>query len=134
MNAVVSQVRRSIAGRVNRFLSRPKARREKILQNRRRFQRFPCGLPVEVHLETPGHLSILNATARDISNGGMRVECATIPALMSACYVSFQIPEWGPFKAGYRKQVMAQARVQHCHPGGMSFGLAFLRPISAAYM
>jgi hypothetical protein len=84
---------------------------------------------LELHLESPGHLSILKAVARNISSGGMLVECPTVPAVMSACHVTFRIPEWGPFKAEHNRLVMAQARVQHCNQDGMHFGLAFSNPI-----
>jgi hypothetical protein len=126
---MIEEKNRSIRGKWDRFMSRRKARAEAVPQNRRRFHRFQCTLPVELHLETPGHLSIIKAVARNISAGGMLIECATIPALMSACHVAFQVPEWGPFKTNRNRLVMAEARVQHCDRTGMNFGLAFASPL-----
>ena len=125
MDTATQNASRSVRGKLGRYFSRRKTHEADVPQNRRLHSRFPCELPVELHLETPGNLSILNAVARDISRGGMLVECPTVPSLMSACYVTFRIPEWGPFKEHKNELVMAQARVQHCNPSRMSFGLAF---------
>jgi hypothetical protein len=129
MTATVRKLGRAVAGGWNRFMVRRKEEADAFPQNRRRFYRFRCSLPVELHFDTPGHLSIIKAVARDISSGGMRVECSAIPALMSACHVAFRIPEWGSFKIGSNSLVLAQAHVQHSDREGMSFGLAFSRPI-----
>jgi hypothetical protein len=125
MDTATQNASRSVRGKLGRYFSRRKTHEAAVPQNRRTHSRFPCELPVELHLETPGNLSILNAVARDISRGGMLVECPTVPAIMSACYVTFRVPDWGPFKAHQNELVMAQARVQHCNPSRMSFGLAF---------
>lgn len=130
MDVVGKPMSRSIKDRWESFISaRRKVRADAPYQNRRRFHRFPCTLPVELHLESPGHLSILKAVARNISTGGMLVECPTIPSMMSACHVTFRVPPWGPFKAEHNRMVMAEARVQHCNPAGMNFGVAFSKPI-----
>lgn len=129
MIVAMKAMNRSIAGKWGDLMERRKARVAAVPQNRRRFHRFKCSLPVELHLQAPGNLSIVGAIARDISCGGMRVECPTIPALMSACHVAFRIPEWGSFKTERNRLVLAQARVQHCDRASMSFGLTFASPI-----
>lgn len=125
MQLEAQQASRSIRGTFGKYMFHRQRRTAAVPQNRRRYERYSCDLPVELHVENPGNLSILKAVAKDISRGGMLVECAAVPALMSACYVTFRIPEWGPFKEHKNELVMAQARVQHCNPSRMSFGLAF---------
>lgn len=98
-------------------------------ENRRQFHRYLCELPVELHLVTPGHLAILKAVARNISSGGMLLECPTLPAPMSACHVLFDLPDWGPFKAYTERFILAEARVQHCEEDSLTFGVAFSRPL-----
>lgn len=113
------------AGRWGRVAKLWKPREETIAQNRRRFHRFPCTLPVELHIDIPGQLAVISAVAKNLSRGGMLIACPTLPPLMSTCHVAFRIPEWVPFSAGRHPQIFAKAHVQHRDKAGMNFGLAF---------
>jgi hypothetical protein len=115
-------------GRLGRLMPPRVSRKPTSSADHRRFPRFSCSLPVELHIETPGHLSVLKAVARNISRGGMLIECATMPALKSACHVAFRVPDWVPFLVP-DNLVLAEARVQHCDRNAMNFGLAFAQPL-----
>ncbi|MEI7880149.1 MAG: PilZ domain-containing protein [bacterium] len=97
-------------------------------RNQRRFPRFECTLPVEIHLDTPGQVSIINAVAQNVSAGGMLVKCSAVLDALTACHVSFRIPDWFP-GASRTKEVMMNARVLHANVAGLTFGIAFNQPL-----
>jgi hypothetical protein len=94
----------------------------------RRDVRYDCNIPVEVHLDSPGHLSIFSAVACNISSGGMLIKCPTLPDSMAPCHVSFTVPDWFPFPRTDRN-AMAYAHVRHTNPMHSTFGVAFSSPL-----
>lgn len=96
--------------------------------NRRRYTRYECEIPVEVHVDSPGHLAILTAVACNISAGGMLIKCETLPESMTPCHISFHVPEWFPF-ARAERDAMAYAHVRHTSPMNSTFGVAFSSPL-----
>lgn len=120
---------KSLWGRMGQLLARGQRRADPSPAERRHSQRFSFDAPVELHLEVPGHLSIVKAKACNLSRGGMLLECETLPQLMAACHVAFKLPEWGPFKGRANPYVMAEARVRHINWEGMRFGVMFARPL-----
>jgi hypothetical protein len=93
-------------------------------KNQRRFQRFDCTFPIQIHLDTPGQISIINAVAKNISSGGMLVRCSAALDTLTSCHVSFRVPEWFP-SAHRTSEVMTQARVLHASAASLTFGIAF---------
>lgn len=96
--------------------------------NHRRYSRFDCAIPVEIHLDTPGQVAIINAVARNISAGGMLIRSSTVLDSLTPCHVSFRMPEWFPGKTRAR-DIMAYAHVRHSDPSDQFFGIAFTRPL-----
>ena len=97
-------------------------------KNKRHFPRFDCTIPVEIHLDTPGQVSVINAVAQNISSGGMLIKCSTILDALTSCHVSFKVPEWFP-NANRTRDIMANALIRHANPSDMTFGLAFTQPV-----
>lgn len=97
-------------------------------KNKRRFPRFDCTLPVEIHVDTPGQVSIINAVAKNISSGGMLIKCSAVLDSLTACHVSFRMPDWFP-GASRTSEVMTNARVLHANVAGLTFGIAFSQPL-----
>jgi len=97
-------------------------------RNQRRFPRFDCMIPVDIHLDTPGQISIINAVAQNVSSGGMLIKCATALSSLTSCHLSFRMPEWFP-GANRTCEVMAYAHVRHADPSGQFFGVSFDAPL-----
>ncbi|MEI8138237.1 MAG: PilZ domain-containing protein [bacterium] len=97
-------------------------------KNQRRFHRFDCMFPIQIHLDTPGQISIINAVAKNISSGGMLVKCSAALDALTSCHVSFRVPEWFP-SANRTSEVMAQARILHASAASLTFGIAFSQPL-----
>ena len=97
-------------------------------RNQRRFTRFDCMFPVEIHLDTPGQVSVINAVAQNISSGGMLLKCSALLDFLTPCHLSFRIPEWFP-GASRTCEVMTYAHVRHADPSGQYIGVAFNAPI-----
>lgn len=97
-------------------------------KNQRQFPRFDCMIPVEIHVDTPGQISIINAVAKNISSGGMLIMCAAALNDMTSCHLSFRMPEWFP-GANRTCEVMAYANVRHANPSAQLFGVSFNAPI-----
>jgi hypothetical protein len=97
-------------------------------KNQRRFPRFDCTIPVEIHVDTPGQISIINAVAKNISSGGMLILCAAALNDMTSCHLSFRMPEWFP-GANRTCEVMAYAHVRHANPSAQLFGVSFDAPV-----
>ena len=97
-------------------------------RNKRRFHRYDCAFPVEVHFDSPGQVSVVEAEARNISSGGMLLKCSTVIESFTHCHVSFQLPEWFPCAAA-SSDVMTAAKVLHASAAGLTFGIAFNHPL-----
>ena len=97
--------------------------------NRRRFARQDCQFPVEVYVNSAGHQAIWKATARNISNGGMRIECPTALSPMTPCHVAFSLPRWCKFKAPAAGPfLMVESQVRYYDSHHQAFGVSFLHP------
>jgi len=99
-----------------------------ILNNRRRFKRYACEFPVEFHFDYPGQIRIITAMARNISSGGMLIECPSLPSSNTPCHVVFNVPDWMPCKQA-RHEVTASAQVLHAEPSSLTFGIMFKEPL-----
>ena len=97
-------------------------------RNQRKFPRFDCTIPVEVHLDAPGQISVIEAVAQNISSGGMLLKCSAAMDLLTPCHLSFRIPSWFP-GAKRAHEVMAYAHVRHADPLNNYFGVAFNGPL-----
>jgi len=83
--------------------------------------------PVDIHIDTPGQVSVINAVVKNISAGGMLIKCSAVMDMLTPCHLSFRIPEWFP-GANRTAEVMTSARVRHADPSGL-IGLAFNSPL-----
>lgn len=84
--------------------------------------------PIEIHLDTPGQVSIINGVAQNISSGGMLIKCSADIDTLTPCHVSFRMPEWFP-SINRACEVMTQARVLHTSAAAMTLGIAFTQPL-----
>ena len=98
--------------------------------NRRRFERHKCDFRVELHVGSPGFLSICYGVARNISAGGLLIECATVPPPHSECHVAFNLPHGIPVGARSSRDVMVKAHVRHSDRVHGNFGVSFAHPLS----
>jgi hypothetical protein len=96
--------------------------------NRRKSIRYNCTVPVEIHQDMPGQVSIMNAVAQNISSGGMLLKCSAVLDSLSQCCVMFKMPEWFP-GANRACEVMNYAQVQRAEPSGQYYGVAFKNPL-----
>ena len=98
--------------------------------HRRQYHRYPCQLPVELHLEASGEQKVIKATARNISDGGMLIECPNLLAPQTPCQISFSLPAGYPFSRPGSQTVLMEGQVRHCNEPSFSFGLAFTSPLT----
>lgn len=98
--------------------------------NRRNFVRYPCELPVEVCFSSPGLLETVRAVARNISKGGMLVECSKALAPMTFCHLTFRVPDWMTLQNGYDREIMLAAQARHANDTSRIYGLQFLEPLA----
>lgn len=101
--------------------------------NRRTSVRYPCDFPVELYFNSPGLLEMLTGVARNISMGGMLVECSKYLEPMSSFQVAFTVPEWmsvkekpDRFTVGNARTVMVAAQARHSCKSSQAYGLQFL--------
>ena len=127
MKSVAGMKSRLTSSRLGQFLSGQLARAGNG-KNRRRYFRFDCDVPVEIHVDSPGELSIITAVARNLSAGGMLVKCSMVPASLTPCHVAFRVPDWFP-GAHQNREVMAYAHVRHADSSRKLFGVAFSSPL-----
>ena len=98
------------------------------LKSQRRHFRFDCKLPVEIHVDMPGQVSVVHAVAHNISSGGMLIRCSSVVGALPQCHLSFRLPEWFP-SVHRAHEIMTGVAVRHTDPSGHFFGVAFSRPI-----
>lgn len=98
------------------------------VRNKRRFERYDCTFPVEVHFDSPGQVAVIEAEAKNISAGGMLLKCSTVLESFTHCHVLFKMPEWFPGSGG-STEIMTAARVLHASAAGLTFGIAFNQPL-----
>jgi len=125
MNEVIHRKkRRSISSWLGKVKHGLRRTRDKQL-DKRKYTRFDCMIPVEIHVDTPGQVSIINAVAKNISSGGMLIKCAKVFIPPTSCHLSFHLPPWfyGAKKSG--GEVMAFAHVRHADPVRQLFGACF---------
>lgn len=96
--------------------------------NRRNSARYPCEFPVNVQL--PGLLESAPAMARNISRGGMLIQCSKFLAPLTACQLTFKIPEWMDFRLGMERPVMMSAQARHAGSISDTYGLQFMAPLA----
>jgi CheY-like chemotaxis protein len=101
--------------------------------NRRTSVRYPCDFPVELYFNSPGLLEVQPGVARNISMGGMLVECSKYLEPMSSFQVAFTVPEWmsvkeeaDRFTVGKTRTVMVPTQARHSCQSSQVFGLQFL--------
>jgi CheY-like chemotaxis protein len=106
-------------------------------ENRRRFVRYPCELPVEVSISSCGFHEKMLGVARNISKGGLLLECSKFLAPMTECLVAFTIPEWMSLKKipdqtmeGDGRDVMMVAQACHSNTNSKVYGLQFLEALA----
>lgn len=92
--------------------------------NRRQSVRYSCELPVEIHQDASGQVSIANAIAQNISSGGMLLKCSAVLDSLSQYCVMFKMPEWFP-SAKRACEIMTYAHVQRANPTGHYYGVVF---------
>jgi hypothetical protein len=96
--------------------------------NQRQFPRFDCMIPVDIHLDTPGQISVISAVAKNISSGGMLIKCAAAFDSLTSCHLSFHMPGWFP-STNRTCEVMTYAHVRHADASGQLLGLSFDTPL-----
>jgi len=97
-------------------------------RDKRRFTRYECLFPVEIHVDSPGQVEVITAEAKNISSGGMLLKCSAVLDSFTRCHVSFQIPEWFP-GASRAVEIMAAATILHASASGLTCGIAFSQPL-----
>ena len=97
-------------------------------RDKRRFTRYDCVFPVEIHVDTPGQVEVITAEAKNISSGGMLLKCSAVLDSFTRCHVSFQMPEWFP-GASRAVEIMAAATILHANASGLTCGIAFSQPL-----
>ena len=98
--------------------------------NRRSSERYPCELSLDMYFSSPGLLETVRAVARNISKGGMLVECSKFLAPMTSCQLAFTVPEWMTFKTDADRVVMLEAQVRHSDKISGAYGLQFLESLA----
>lgn len=101
-------------------------------RNRRRHDRHPCEFPVQLHLESPGSVQVVEAVARNISNHGMLLQCVQLPKVNSLCLLEFGFPQWSAPGRDEVKPVSIRAEIRHSEPALGTFGVAFAIPLGVA--
>ena len=97
--------------------------------DRRCAPRYQCELPVDLHVDLPGQISIVAAVARNISAGGMLLECKSAPATLASCLVAFHVPDWFSFGADADRDVLVPALVRHGDRDHLTLGVSFATPL-----
>lgn len=98
--------------------------------NRRRYARYVCRLPVELFVSAPGMMEMVLAVARNISKGGMLLECSESLAAAATMHLAFTVPNWmAPRNRGDR-HMMIEARTRHVNPATGTYGLQFAIPLA----
>ena len=98
--------------------------------NRRNSARYACEFPVDVYFSSPGLLEMVSAVARNISRGGILMECSKFLAPMTSCQVAFTVPEWMSFKPSADRAVMLGAEVRHSSSNAGACGLQFVESLA----
>ena len=83
-----------------------------------------------MYFSSPGLLETVRAVARNISKGGMLIECSKFLAPMTSCQLGFTVPEWMTFKTDPDRVVMLEAQVRHSDKISGAYGLQFLESLS----
>lgn len=99
--------------------------------NRRNFARVPCELPVELYCSIPGLLVSVPAVARNISRGGMRLQCSKFIPPKTLCQLSFTIPEWISLGNRADRSVMVEAQACYCDKHSGVYGFKFLQSLAS---
>lgn len=99
---------------------------------RRQFTRYPCAFPVELRFTVDGRESVVHATARDISVGGMLIETADVPESVIRLHAKFEIPEDVLTEENITGKVNASAAVRYRDPQNKVVSLAFAESLRAA--
>lgn len=112
------------------WLDKIKGQREGVAYrvNRRTAVRYACELPLDMYFSSPGLLETVGAVARNISTGGMLVECPKALAPMTSCQLAFTVPEWMTPRSEMGKAVMLSAEVRHADKASGYYGMQFLEP------
>lgn len=104
---------------------------DSVLQaNRRRYVRYPCRVPVRLFCEKPGMVETFSGVTRNISKGGMRLECTISLASAAKMRLSFTVPEWIALRNQKERDVMVEARTRHSNPATGLYGLQFAMPLA----
>lgn len=110
------------------FLDTPKA------SDRRQHVRYACSFPVTLRIGSGPQQQTLQATARDVSLGGMLIEGADVPDGVIRVNVQFEIPPDVLKEEGIPRRVQTAAAIRYRDHHHQTLSLAFsesLRPSGA---
>jgi hypothetical protein len=97
--------------------------------NRRRHARYVCRLPVELFASAPGPVEMIMGVARNLSRGGMLLECSESLAPGATLHLSFAVPRWMTPRNRTDQPMTIEARTRHVNPATGTCGLQFAIPL-----
>jgi UDP-N-acetylmuramyl pentapeptide phosphotransferase/UDP-N-acetylglucosamine-1-phosphate transferase len=96
---------------------------------RRHYVRHPCEFPVVVSIGSGAAQRRISAIARDVSVGGMLLECPDLPDGATRVHLEFEIPPDLPIAEGVSRKVDTSATVRYRDPAAGTASLAFVEPL-----
>jgi CheY-like chemotaxis protein len=97
--------------------------------NGRRHVRYPCELPLVACFASSGLRETVQAVARNISKGGMLVECSKLLSPTTSFQVAFTVPDWMCLLNNTDRKVVMTAQVRHVTDAARTYGLQFVEPL-----
>lgn len=110
---------------------RKRARSRLSNADRRRHVRYVGRFPVTIHVGAGDAAKVYHGTARDISEGGLLIECADVPPTETRIRVDFAIPEGVMPEEFSHGRLSAEGEVRRRDEGARLVGLQFTTPLSA---
>lgn len=98
---------------------------------RRQHIRYPCSFPVSLKYGAGAQTQVIQATACDVSVGGMLVEGAAVPDGVFRLQVQFELPPDVLPAEKIARKVQAAAAVRYRDPQNQMVSLAFSEPLQA---
>jgi hyaluronan synthase len=123
MEPSASECPHTIPDRRRRAKARPR------WSDRRQATRYAAAFPVEIHVGGPEGTRIYHATARDVSDGGLRIEARDVPPQETRVRLDFRIPDGVMPEEYLHGRVTTAAEVCYRAPGGGTLGVAFEEPL-----
>ncbi len=109
---------------------RRRARSRPDYSDRRQDPRYLTSFPVQIYVGQGENEKVYRATARDISNGGIRLETADIPPTEQRIRLEFMIPEGAMPEEFLHSTIRTAGEVRRRDADGQSLGIAFSEPLS----